>query len=207
MHLYMMKNTEQTWNTTHDTLFSLLSKERQEKILRYRYDSDKILSLYAGVLTRLALMRELSCTNDQLAFVYTDKKKPRLLPDPAHPYPVDFSFSHTRQAVLLGVTKEGQIGVDIEQLRSAPFRVMPSVFHPEEISYVEHASTDKKNYHFYEIWTRKEAYAKYLGTGLSKTLSSVNTLASPVKEMLYTWTVADYMCSVCVGESCSLTRQ
>ena len=198
MHLYMIKNAEQTWTATHDMLLPLLSEERQKKVLRYRFDSDKILSLYAGVLTRLALMRELSCSNDQLAFTQTDRKKPRLLPAPTHPYPVDFSFSHTRQAVLLGVTKKGQIGVDIEQIQSAPFRIMPSVFHPAEITYVEQAPDTKKNHHFYEIWTRKEAYAKCLGTGLSKELTSINTLASPIKEALYSWTMENYMCSVCV---------
>lgn len=200
MHLYMIKNAEQTWTDTHDTLLSLLSKERQEKVLRYRFDSDKILSLYASVLTRLALTRELSCTNDQLVFAQADRKKPHLLPDPAHPYPVDFSFSHTKGTVLLGVTKEGQIGVDIEQIQSAPFRIMPSVFHPAEMSYVEQAPADKKNQHFYEIWTRKEAYTKYLGTGLSKELTSINTLASPMKELLYSWTMEDYMCSVCINK-------
>ena len=128
MHLYMIKNAEQAWTDAHDMLLPLLSEERQKKVLRYRFDSDKILSLYAGVLTRLALMRELSCSNDQLAFTQTDRKKPRLLPAPTHPYPVDFSFSHTRQAVLLGVTEKGQIGVDIEQIQSAPLRIMPSVF-------------------------------------------------------------------------------
>lgn len=68
MKLYLMKHTDTRWNDKHQKLLPLLSKERQAKVLRYHLDEDKIGSLYAGILTRLALIRQLHCSNEQLVF-------------------------------------------------------------------------------------------------------------------------------------------
>lgn len=199
MKLYMMKHTDTCWNEKHEKLLPLLSEERQAKVLRYRFDEDKILSLYAGILTRLALIRQLHCSNEQLVFEQLSNHKPCLKsqksPDTSL---IDFSFSHTRHAVLLGITKHGKIGVDIEKVTDAPLKIMETVFHPQEIAYIESAAPSKQGHHFFEIWTRKEAYTKYLGTGLVTDLISINTLASPIKDLLYTWIEEEYICSVCV---------
>lgn len=198
MKLYMIKNTDTCWNNNHEKLLSIVSKTRQQKILRYHFDEDKILSLYAGVLTRLALTRQLHCSNEQLIFEQISNHKPCLkLQNSPNTFPIDFSFSHTRHAVLLGTIRHGKIGVDIEKLTNAPLQIMKTVFHPQEIAYVESSSPSKQNHHFFQIWTRKEAYTKYLGTGLVTDLAFINTLASPIKDLIYTWREEDYICSVC----------
>lgn len=201
MKLYMMKHTDTNWNSTHETLLSLLSPERQQKILRYHFDDDKILSLYASVLTRLALIRQLHCSNHQLSFEQIPNHKPYLKTDGIlNSVSIDFSFSHTRHAVLLGITEQGKIGVDIEKLKETSLDIMDHVFHPQEIAYVKEAPISKQFLHFFEIWTKKEAYTKYLGTGLVTDLVSINTLANPIKNLLCTWKEGDYICSVCSGE-------
>ncbi len=199
MDFYLMKQTQQYWNSDCDKLLSYLSSNRQKIVKRYRFEQDQITSLYAGFLARLGLAKALHCKNEDLLFVNKRWHKPYLdtsnLPD--NPY-IDFSFSHTRNAVLLGITRSGHIGVDIERISDAPLHLMPSIFHPFEIAYVEQASSDCKNRRFLEIWTKKEAYTKCIGIGLAADLPAINTLACPLSEQMYTWTEDNYLCSACL---------
>lgn len=195
MQIYFMKHTSDTnskWSSRHDALLAFLSEERRTKVLRYAFDDDKILSLYAGLLARMAITGNTGLKNQELSFVSRPQHKPYLLNSR-----IDFSFSHTRHAVLCGITLEGRIGVDVEPVKNAPLNIMGHVFHPEEIAYIEAGGNEEKDTRFFEIWTKKEAYTKYLGTGLSIDLVAVNTLETSLCNRLFTWTEEDYVCSVC----------
>ncbi len=197
--IYLMKNTSNTWLPEHDKLLKYVSPERQKKIGRYKFDSDKVNSLYAAILSRLGITRLLGCQNCDLIFDYLDNHKPVLNVD-CHPdaAAIDFNFSHTKGAVIAGITKDESIGVDIEKIDDAPFDVMRLVFHPAEIDYVNSFSGEAKSKAFFEIWTKKEAYTKCLGLGLAADLCSINTLEAPINSVIETWVEDDYMCSVCV---------
>ena len=49
---------------------------------------------------------------------------------------------------------------------------------------------------FYEIWTKKEAYTKYLGTGLRYNLNNINMLSDIHSDNLLFWNVDEYFYSV-----------
>lgn len=193
-----MKNTSKEWLPEHDMLLQYVSPKRQEKIHRYKFDSDKVTSLYGAILTRLGITRMLGCNNSDLIFEYEDNHKPSLA---AYCHPkadsLDFNFSHTKGAVLMGVTCHETIGVDIEKISTPPFDVMKLVFHPSEIDYVNRFTGSDKDKTFFEIWTKKEAYTKCLGTGLVNDLRAINTLEAPISSSIETWIEDDYVCSVC----------
>lgn len=194
-----MKNTSKQWRPEHDKLLPYVSAKRQEKIHRCRFDAEKVTSLYAALLTRLGITRMLGCNNSDLLFEYEDHHKPSLAPS-SHPKAdfLDFNFSHTQGAVLVGIISHNRIGVDIEKISTPPFDVMNLVFHPSEIDYVHSFSDSDKEKAFFSIWTKKEAYTKCLGTGLVRDLKSINTLADPIASSLDTWIEEDYVCSICI---------
>ncbi|MCR4567060.1 MAG: 4'-phosphopantetheinyl transferase superfamily protein [Pseudobutyrivibrio sp.] len=197
-----MKNTDQKWLPKHNKLLKYVSSERQEKIYRYKFDSDKVNSLYAALLTRLGITRILGNNNSELEFEYQDNHKPKLAAFcHSNAKDIDFSFSHTKGAVLAGITTNESIGVDIEEIKDAPFDIMKMVFHPEEISYVTNQSKETKTKAFFEVWTKKEAYTKCLGTGLVTNLKALNTLQAPISDNIETWVDDNYICSVCTIKS------
>lgn len=110
---------------------------------------------------------------------------------------MDFNYSHTHNAVLLGVTEEGSIGVDIERIQQAPLELMDTTFHPDEIRYVEQGDATTRHQRFFEIWTKKEAYTKCMGIGLITELTRLNTFDAHIAPHLYAWQVDDYVCSLC----------
>ena len=107
-----------------------------------------------------------------------------------------FNYSHTHNAVLCCASSESPVGADIERIRNAPYDIMDFCFHPDEINYVEKESCDSE-IRFFQVWTRKESYTKYLGTGLTENLSKVNTMSPDIAPLFHTWKQGGYICSIC----------
>ena len=81
LNLYFIKNTSNLWTSNHDILLSHVSKQRHDRIKRYYFEEDKILSLYAAFTTRLAISKILKCPMDDLIFDKTKEHKPFLNPN------------------------------------------------------------------------------------------------------------------------------
>ncbi|MCR5529294.1 MAG: 4'-phosphopantetheinyl transferase superfamily protein [Saccharofermentans sp.] len=86
---------------------------------------------------------------------------------------IKFSISHCEGAVCCGVTDVGDIGVDIERKIGRSSDLTGDVLSPVELEQY-YRERDPDGF-FTEIWTRKEAYLKMLGTGISDEMSAVDT--------------------------------
>jgi 4'-phosphopantetheinyl transferase len=129
---------------------------------RYRTARGLLRLLLGGYLGRAAAT---------LRFAYGPAGKPRLV-DANEPDPLEFNLSHSADWVLIGVTRTGPIGVDLEARRPIPE-------HPElarqnfargEIAALAALPPHDRLEGFFRCWTRKEAIIKAVGTGLSMPL-------------------------------------
>lgn len=193
MYTYFLSFSSDAWTAEEEKLLSYISPERHARILRYVHTADRKLSLYAALITRMALLLHTPLTMDELQFSYKENQKPVLLTDSS----IDFSFSHTRNGILCCVSADNTVGADIEALGNAPYQIMDMVFHPAEIAYISTAVGMEKQRRFFKIWTRKEAYTKRTGTGLVCELTGINTLEPSVAASLHSWETDGYICSVC----------
>jgi 4'-phosphopantetheinyl transferase len=93
---------------------------------------------------------------------------------------LEFNLSHAGGLVLVAVCRGRRIGIDIEEIRSSDdiSAIAESYFTPRECAFVlgQHRSARERT--FLRCWTRKEAYLKGLGKGLSIPLNSFDTLIS-----------------------------
>lgn len=195
MKIYYLSLTSMEWSDTEDSLLKHVSLERQARISKYYFASDQKLSLYAALLTRMAILKNTGLANEALLFSCEKNHKPVLVSNPQ----LDFSFSHTKNAILCCLSAKHQVGADIELNKNAPFEIMSQVFHPNEIEYI-YSDKSLRSKRFFEIWTRKEAYAKQNRTGLIGNLAAIDTL-SHSSSFFYTWEEDSYICSVCSSES------
>ncbi len=104
-----------------------------------------------------------------------------------------FNISNSYDLQIIGVS-DAPIGVDIEKLRPINQNAAKR-FCEDEYEYILKQNSD---YAFIEIWTKKEAYLKLLGTGIAGGLDSFNIF--DLKEPLKTFKKDEYIISICGAE-------
>lgn len=131
--------------------------------LRVAAKRDQFLAAQAGL--RRVLGRYRSVPAHEIAFAYGPHGKPSL-EDGDGP---DFNLSHSEELALVGVSRDTEIGVDVEwQGRDRPFlRLGRRYFDEAEHAWLARRAEDAVREGFYRIWTLKEAFLKALGTGLT----------------------------------------
>ncbi|MBQ7433944.1 MAG: 4'-phosphopantetheinyl transferase superfamily protein [Lachnospiraceae bacterium] len=180
------------WTAVDESLLQYLSHERQKKVNRFYFQSDKRLSLYAALLTRMELSLALNQPPVSLVFD-TDKNQKPCLRDTDHLY---FNLSHTKGLILLGIASS-PIGVDVEGNQKPAFDIMTNYFHEDEVRYITDVSSEKeKSERFFHVWTKKEALTKYLGSGLHNHLKKINTQDISLQPDFTTWSYESFICSV-----------
>ena len=109
----------------------------------------------------VSLAKKQLCTDDGLEIRADKNGKPYL-----KKYP-DFHFntSHSKDIIAVAVSS-APVGVDVEILRDVNLKIAERRFTETEKAFV------KTNEDFFYVWTRKEAYLKKTGQGLSRSLSS-----------------------------------
>ena len=103
---------------------------------------------------------------------------------------IHFNISHSGDFKVLAIA-ETPVGVDIEKVRKADLRVAKR-FCENEYNYITQKDSEHR---FFEIWTKKEAYLKYKGTGLKGGLDSFDVFSLP--EDINTFRFKEYFISVC----------
>lgn len=133
---------------------------RREKADRLKKHPAKKLSIAAGELTRKAIAEKLNVLPEDIRFRVGENGKPYVVNSD-----IEFSISHSGTVAVCAISDK-PVGIDIERIRDANINVAKRLFAPDEQKYVfEKWSLSKQR--FFEIWTRKEAYVKMLGKGIT----------------------------------------
>lgn len=82
-----------------------------------------------------------------------------------------FNISHSGSYLVLALSDQ-EVGIDIEKPRKGRLKVADRFFHPEEIRHMKSLGETEAEDLFFFFWTVKEAYLKYTGQGLARSLSS-----------------------------------
>lgn len=174
---------------------TFLSSERQERIRRFVHDADKLRCLWAGLLVKKVVSDITGLDVEHQKYGFTENEKPFLKNDK-----LKFNVSHSGNSVFVCLGYN-DIGADVEEMKEAPFYIMKTIFHENEIKYIENSSADlQKNQRFYEVWTRKEAYGKYTGEGLFDEIKDVDTQNGNLNVFFKTWIRDGYCFSICTKE-------
>jgi 4'-phosphopantetheinyl transferase len=99
----------------------------------------------------------------------------------ASPAPLEFNSSHSLGLAVIALTAGCELGVDIEQVRpmSDMKKVAGHFFCPGEVAELSAFPLDQYEQGFFLCWTRKEAYVKATGEGLSLPLDSFQVSIRP----------------------------
>lgn len=96
---------------------------------------------------------------------------------------VHFNVSHSGDYVLCAAST-APVGVDIESRGLPRLPVARRFYHPAELAHLESLSPADQSRRFYDYWSAKEAFLKYLGTGLARPLNTFIVEFTPAAALL-----------------------
>ena len=165
--LFIQIPVESNRNTIFARLQSVVSKECYAEALGYRNKEVALRRLLGEALVRFALKMYWHLPPEDYRIVRGEKGKPFI----EGRENVFFNISHSGDYVVCSVS-DREIGIDIEKRAKARMEVAGRFFHGEEMAQLKILEGDTQDQLFFNYWSVKECFLKYIGTGLTRSLNS-----------------------------------
>jgi 4'-phosphopantetheinyl transferase len=162
----------------NDELAQTLSHAEKAHAAEFKLDRDRERYVICRGLLKRLLARYGAGEADALVFEYTANGKPLLASNPAE---LQFNVAHSGEMAAIGVTRHRSIGVDVEHVRHIEnlSELVEMNFAPEEQAAWRSIPEPIQARAFFAGWTRKEAFLKATGEGLSRPLTSFALTINP----------------------------
>jgi 4'-phosphopantetheinyl transferase len=163
LHLWIIQLDQKIWIEHH---IQSLSVKELERARAFHFEQDRTSFINARGTMRSILGKTLSEHPSSFIFSYSPHGKP-YLKEYAH---IEFNLSHSGTFGLFALQLEGKkVGIDIEKIR--PLNDLKDVarnfFSKTEVDKLMSTPKEIQLEAFYNCWTRKEAFIKAKGGGLS----------------------------------------
>lgn len=146
-----------------DNLLNLVPEFRRAYALKYRHVFGQFCALQSWYMLDQLLSRyRLNATSYTIN--HTPEGKPQFIDGP------EFSISHCKEAIAVAID-EHPIGIDVESIRAISPSLMEYTMNAQECAFI--CSSEEPDRSFIRLWTQKEAYLKYLGTGIRNDMRDV----------------------------------
>jgi 4'-phosphopantetheinyl transferase len=158
----------------------LLSSDERARAARFHFSRDRQYFTATRALLRTILGSYVDSDPTELVFRYSEKEKPSLSQSHSGG-PVEFNVSHSGAIALLAFARGRALGVDVEQVRENfdHEAIARRFFSEEEQRQLVALAPSDRHRAFFLCWTRKEAYIKAQGTGLSLPLKQFDVSLRP----------------------------
>ncbi len=159
---------------------TILADDERRRAADFRRERERSRFVVGRALLRIILGRYLDVDPVELQFGYGQRGKP-LLADSGTHSALRFNVSHSQGLALYAVTREHELGVDIEYARSIAKmeHIARRFFSPHENQALFALPSDQRHEAFFNCWTRKEAYIKAIGLGLAQPLDRFDVSLAP----------------------------
>jgi 4'-phosphopantetheinyl transferase len=154
-----------------------LDEAERQRAARFRFARDRDRFRAARGLLRHILAPYLNTAPGRIRFGYTPEGKPFLLEHPD----IHFNLSHADEVLVVGVARGRELGVDVERMFSEAVMAQVSgavLSNPERLVIGGLSAAERREW-FVRLWTRKEAYIKADGRGMSLRLEGIDVSTRP----------------------------
>ena len=157
-------------------LESFLSEDESQHATRFHFPADRVRYIAVHGCLRDIIARYLHLEPDQLTFSANRYGKPAL-----RDHKLKFNLSHSGDFALVAVTQGCKVGVDVERIRPDMEHesIASRFFSQNEVAELMALPSNLRVVGFFNCWTRKEAYIKAQGLGLSLPLDSFDVSLTP----------------------------
>ena len=149
--------------------FLMMDDVRKQAVLRYRGEKDRKRTIIGEILARKGIAEATGICEKDIVFGRYDSGKPY-----AKNVDIEFNISHSKDMVVCAVS-ESAIGIDVEFIRDMDMRITKIACTERDKEYIfgckdadiEAVTPDESMIlRFFKLWTAKEAYFKYHGSGI-----------------------------------------
>jgi len=157
-----------------------LAADEHVRAERFYFERDREHFIAARGVLRAILGSYLHRTPENLSFCYNAHGKPALAGE-SDDDAIRFNVSHSHAVALFAVTRGREVGIDLEHIRFdvAVAEIAERFFSRREIATLRALPTETQRQAFFRCWTRKEAYIKARGGGLSLPLDQFDVSLAP----------------------------
>ncbi len=168
--------------------WSVLAKEEQERASRFYFSPDRDRFVVCRGLLRRFIAEYLHLDPALVTFQSKPHGKPSLAGGCTEA-DLRFNISHSHDRALFAFSRGREVGVDIEQIDAKPAeeQIAERFFSPEEVSALRALPSDQQIEAFFLCWTRKEAFVKARGEGLSIPLDQFAVSLEPGRPASLLW--------------------
>ncbi|MGY1679413.1 4'-phosphopantetheinyl transferase family protein [Geodermatophilus sp. SYSU D01176] len=162
-----------------EDLLRVLSDAERSRAAQFCFDRDRRWFIAGRGVVRRILGSYLTILPDRLQFHAGGTGRPTL--SASQGGGMEFSVSHSGGLVLCAVTCDRRIGVDVERTRilSSTADMAGRVLSPREHAVFQALAREQRQAALFRGWTRKEAYLKACGEGLSRSPDRVDVSLPP----------------------------
>lgn len=175
------------WRATLDqtpsqiqTLLHYLSEDEWARAERFYFEKDRAHFIVARGVLRAVLGSYLNRAPESLSFCYGSHGKPALA-GKTDGDAIRFNVSHSHGVALYAIARGRDVGIDLERIRLdlAVAEIAERFFSRWETATLRTLPTEAQHQAFFRCWTRKEAYIKARGEGLSLPLDEFDVSLAP----------------------------
>jgi 4'-phosphopantetheinyl transferase len=161
-------------------LEQILSPDEQARAQQFKLEADRNCFIAGRGLLRTILSSYAEMDPAQLQFTYSKRGKPALS-NISEQGTLYFNVAHSKDLLLIAVTRACAVGIDVEWIRpiNNAEEIATRFFSPREAAKLMALANDQHIPAFFNLWTRKEAWLKATGDGLSEMLREVEVSFLP----------------------------
>lgn len=160
-----------------------LSADERARAARFRFPEHRTAFIAGRGVQRDILARYTGLHPAALTYREGSHGKPELH-GPGVERGIRFNVSNSGDMALYALTLDREIGVDLEKLKPMPdgMDIARRFFSAPEIEVFAALAAEVRDLAFFRCWTRKEAYIKAVGEGLSMPLDRFDVAFAPGEE-------------------------
>ncbi len=157
-----------------------LTADELARAKRFHFEKDRKHFIVGRGVLRQILSRYLQVNPSSIRFSYKSHGKP-FIEFPHEATTLNFNLSHSGNVALYAFSQQRELGIDVEKLRPMPdgAQIAKRFFSAPEYEVFLSVPEAKRDEAFFNCWTRKEAYIKAIGDGLSYPLDAFQVSLKP----------------------------
>jgi len=158
----------------------VLSPDEIARANRFHFEKDRAHFICCRTALRQLLGKYLGIPASEIQFRYSTNGKPQLEAN-LNPRALQFNVSHSADLAAIAIGSEHRLGIDVEKIRSEVYTLSLSrrFFSLRERAELQALPEHFRVSAFFACWTRKEAFLKATGEGLSFPLKNFSVSVQP----------------------------